>query len=254
MGINTNINKLIKHKLSLKRRIMAATTMRHDVQTSDDGKQHGFHPYETNGGSIISVAGADFAVIGSDSRLSEGYSILSRAQPHLYQLQSNAVIGSVGFHGDCLTFTKTLEIRLKMYEHEHNKKASTPAIAQLASTMLYNRRFFPFYVNTVVAGINREGEGCIYSYDPVGSYERECFRAGGSSASLLQPLLDCKLGGKNQGNFELNRNYTVSCPKEQVINLVKDAFISAAERDIYTGDALIINIVTKDGVAVETFP
>lgn len=222
---------------------------------ANDGKQaHGWNPYESNGGSIISVAGADFAVIASDSRLSEGYSILSRAQPHLYQLQPNCVVGCVGFHGDCLTFTKTLEIRLRMYEHEHNKKAATPAIAQLVSTMLYNRRFFPFYVNTVVAGINREGEGCIYSYDPVGSYERECFRAGGSSASLLQPLLDCKLGGKNQGNFELNRSYTVSCPKEQVINLVKDAFISAAERDIYTGDALIINIVTKDGVAVETFP
>jgi len=223
--------------------------------TTEDGKQHHFNPYESNGGSIISVAGPDFAVIGSDSRLSEGYSILSRAQPHLYQLQSNAVIGSVGFHGDCLTFTKTLEIRLKMYEHEHNKKASTPAIAQLVSTMLYNRRFFPFYVNTVIAGINNEGEGCIYSYDPVGSYERETYRAGGSSASLLQPLLDNQLGKKNQTSaFELNKTYTVKSSKEQVINLVKDAFISATERDIYTGDSLIINVITKDGVKVEHFP
>ena len=30
----------------------------------------------------------------------------------------------------------------------------------------------------------------MYSYDPVGSYEREEFRAGGSAAALLQPLLD----------------------------------------------------------------
>jgi 20S proteasome subunit beta 6 len=59
---------------------------------------------------------------------------------------------------------------------------------------------------------------------------------------------------KNQGTFELNRSYTVNYTKEQVINLVKDAFISAAERDIYTGDALIINVVSKEGVAVETFP
>ena len=36
--------------------------------------------------------------------------------------------------------------------------------------------------------------------------------------------------------------------------LVKDVFISAAERDIYTGDALFINIITKDGVKKETFP
>ena len=151
-----------------------------------------------NGGSIIGVAGENFAVIASDKRLSEGYSILSRNSPHLYQLQPNCVIGSVGFHGDCLTFTKTLEIRLKMFEHEHNKKASTPAVAQLISTMLYNRRFFPYYVNTIVAGLNNEGQGAIYSYDPVGSYEREVYRAAGSSSALLQPLLDSLLGMKNQ--------------------------------------------------------
>ncbi len=34
------------------------------------------------------------------------------------------------------------------------------------------------------------GKGAIYSFDPVGSYERETYRAGGSAASMLQPLLD----------------------------------------------------------------
>jgi len=88
----------------------------------------------------------------------------------------------------------------------------------------------------------------------VGSYERETYRAGGSSSALLQPLLDSQLGMKNQSaSFELNRSYTVKWSKEKVVALIKDAFISAAERDIYTGDELIVNIVTKAGVAVETF-
>lgn len=218
-------------------------------------KQHHFNPYAMNGGSVIGVAGEDFAVIASDTRLSEGYTILSRNAPHLYQVQPNCVVGSVGFHGDSLTFIKNLQIRLRMYEYEHNKKASTPAVAQLLSTMLYYRRFFPFYVNTIVAGINNEGQGCIYSYDPVGSYEREVYRAGGSSAALLQPLLDSQLGLKNQSpSFELNRSYTVKMSQERVVAIIKDAFISAAERDIYTGDGLVLNIVTKDGVRVEHFP
>ena len=34
------------------------------------------------------------------------------------------------------------------------------------------------------------GKGCVFSFDPVGSYEREVYRAGGSAASMLQPLLD----------------------------------------------------------------
>ena len=88
----------------------------------------------------------------------------------------------------------------------------------------------------------------------MGSYERETYRAGGSSSALLQPLLDSQLGMKNQSaSFELNRSYTVKWSKEKVVALIKDAFISAAERDIYTGDELIVNIVTNAGVAVDTF-
>ncbi len=70
---------------------------------------------------------------------------------------------------------------------------------------------------------------------------------------MLQPLLDSQLGLKNQGNFELNKSYTVKASKENVISLVKDAFTSAAERDIYTGDGLIINVITKDGIQSDHF-
>ena len=46
----------------------------------------------------------------------------------------------------------------------------------------------------------------------------------------------------------------VPLSRDKAVNLVKDVFISAAERDIYTGDALLINIITKDGVDMERFP
>ena len=42
----------------------------------------------------------------------------------------------------------------------------------------------------LVFSINAIGKGCVYSFDPVGSYDRETYRAGGSASSMLQPLLD----------------------------------------------------------------
>ena len=37
------------------------------------------------------------------------------------------------------------------------------------------------------------GRGAVYSFDPVGSYEREEFRAGGSGGALIQPFLDSQV-------------------------------------------------------------
>ena len=77
-----------------------------------------------------------------------------------------------------------------MYKYEHQKDISTPAVAQMLSTMLYYKRFFPYYISNVLAGLDEEGKGCVYSYDPIGHMERANFRAGGSAGALLQPLLD----------------------------------------------------------------
>ena len=49
---------------------------------------------------------------------------------------------------------------LQMYEQEHGKKMKTTAIAAMLSTMLYSRRFFPFYLHNIIAGLDDEGEDC----------------------------------------------------------------------------------------------
>lgn len=207
-----------------------------------------FDPYASNGGTILGIAGTDFAVVASDTRLSEGYSIHTRNCPKTYKLSDKSVLSCTGFYGDVLTLVKAVRARMISYKHIHQKEMSTPAIAQMLSTMLYGKRFFPYYVYNILVGIDENGKGLCYSYDPVGSYELEVFRAGGSASTLLQPLLDNQIGLKNQTGVE-----RVPLTKEFVVKLVKDVFTSAGERDIYTGDEVEIKIITKDGVATERF-
>lgn len=44
-----------------------------------------------------------------------------------------------------------------MYQHEYNKEMSTKAVSQLVTSLLYYKRFFPYYVHCVVAGIDQDG-------------------------------------------------------------------------------------------------
>lgn len=227
------------------------------ISAMDDYKkpvQVHFNPYDFNAGTILAIAGDDYSVIATDTRLSQGFSIHSREYPKTYNLTNGSVLGSCGFNGDVLTLTKVIEARLQVFQQDHGKPMSNSSVASMLSTILYYRRFFPYYTQNIVAGIDDEGKGAVFSFDPVGSYEREQYRAKGSASAMLQSLLDNQIGCKNQEGVE-----KASMPLKKCVNLVKDVFTAAAERDIYTGDSVIINIITKDndGKTVtkqETFP
>lgn len=211
--------------------------------------QNHFSPYSSQGGTVVAVSGSDYAIIASDTRLSEGFNIHSRNHPKTYKLGENILMGSAGFHGDALTLTRNIQTRMKMYEHAHKRTMNVGAVAQMLSNTLYYKRFFPYYVYNIIAGIAADGTGAVYSYDPVGCYERERYSACGSSERIIQPFLDNQIGRKN-----IKEDQPQELTREQCAHVLKDAFISAAERDIETGDGVLLCTITKDGIEEELFP
>ena len=115
---------------------------------------------------------------------------------------------------------------------------SLTACAQRLSHLLYNKRFFPFYVQCILGGLDEDGKGALYSYDPVGSYERESCRSAGSASSLIMPFLDNQVNRKNQyvpgsgTGHDLKEQEYADLPRKDVEELVRDAFTSAAERQM----------------------
>ena len=124
---------------------------------------------------------------------------------------------------------------------------STTAIAQLLGNTLYYKRFFPYYCFNVLAGIDSNGAGAVFGYDAIGSFERIPYGVTGSGSALITSILD------NQVEFKTHLKNFKELPLEDCLSLVKDVMTSAGERDIYTGDAVDIVIITKDGMKEEKF-
>ncbi|ODV62745.1 proteasome core particle subunit beta 6 [Ascoidea rubescens DSM 1968] len=212
--------------------------------------EHRFNPYSDNGGTILGIAGEDFAVLAGDTRHTTGYSINSRYEPKVFDVGDNIIMSANGFSADGNSLITNFKTNLQWYHFNNNEeKLKISSAARLIQHLLYGKRFFPYYVHTIIAGLDENGKGAVYSFDPVGSYEREQCRAGGAAASLIMPFLDNQVNFKNQANQPL-RYLSLN----EVLSLVKDAFSSATERHIHVGDYLEILIVTKEGVRTELYP
>ena len=218
--------------------------------------------YADNGGSTLGIAGADFSILAGDTRSTSGYSINSRYQPKLFKIGgddetgkgAHIVLSIVGFAADGLALQERLNAVVKMYRYQHGKRISTEACAHRLSKILYSKRFFPYYTHAILGGLDEKGRGAIFSYDPVGSYEREQCRAGGAASSLIMPFLDNQVNFKNQyvpgsgTGHDLQQKQAQSLPRKDVEDLVNDAFTSAVERHIEVGDGLQMLIITADGI------
>ncbi len=82
--------------------------------------------------TTVAVAGEDYVVVASDTRLTENYTILSRTHSNVYKMyensniklnkhiefpfsrHNNSLLLSTGFLGDVLTLKKTLDGRIKV--------------------------------------------------------------------------------------------------------------------------------------------
>ncbi|KAI5564366.1 hypothetical protein POPTR_014G069800v4 [Populus trichocarpa] len=213
-------------------------------------QQARFEPYDFNGGTCVAIAGADYCVVAADTRMSTGYNILTRDYSKICKLADKCLMASSGFQADVKALQKVLGAKHLIYQHQHNKQMSCPAMARLLSNTLYYKRFFPYYTFNVLVGFDEEGKGCVYTYDAVGSYEKVGYSAQGSGAKLIMPVLDNQL--KSPSPLLLPALDAVTPLTEaEAIDVVKDVFASATERDIYTGDKLEIVIVNADGIRRE---
>lgn len=215
------------------------------MNTNETPIERRWSPYVGNGGTVAGIAGANYCIVAGDSRLSERYSIHSRNVTKLQALSSKSVLGTAGMCAEAATLWKVLHYKCTFYKHNHRKEMATPSVAQMLSNTLYYKRFFPYYAMNCLGGVDEEGKGAVYSYDSIGSFERRSYGVTGTARELIMSLLD------NQVDFKTQKQNKVPLDVDDALDLMKDVFNGAAERDIYTGDAIDIAIITSEGIKWE---
>lgn len=213
--------------------------------------------YTDNGGSILGISSGNLAVLAGDTRSTDGYSINTRYDPKVFRIGSDdrIVLAFVGFAAGGKELKDRLDTICSMYHFTHGKPISVAACARRLSTLLYANRFFPYSVQTILMGLDEDGRGALYSYDPAGCYKRDQYAAAGVAATLLMPFLDSQVAFNNQyvpskgvRAVDLEARPKELLSQDAMVELVKSSFDNATERHIEIGDSLQLMILTKEGL------
>merc|ERR1712194_65503 len=100
-------------------------------------------------------------------------------------------VGFGGFATDVQTVSQLLKFKLKMYSLRENRSMRAKTIKQLISTSMYERRFGPWMVEPVVAGLDENNEPVLCSYDFIGAMsEAKDFTVSGTTSDQLMGVCE----------------------------------------------------------------
>ncbi|KAM3574505.1 hypothetical protein VYU27_003514 [Nannochloropsis oceanica] len=197
---------------------------------------------EDNGGTVLALAGSDYCIIGADTRLSSDYRIRTRNVSRLMEVSSHTYMGMAGSWADSTALRREMAYDLSCFEAKHGRPIGTAALGTFLSNCLYLHRLQPMYALNLVAGLDDKGRGAIYSYDVIGSFNRVAAACCGRGQELMQPVLD-QFTTEDRNQSVRQGCVPLSC--EEALRVMKDAFLSGAEREISIGDGVEIVVLRK---------
>ncbi|KAK9485200.1 nucleophile aminohydrolase [Lipomyces starkeyi] len=192
-------------------------------------------PSSINGGSVVAMAGKGCVAIGCDMRLGMQALTISNDFPKIFQF-NNAFLGLTGLATDVITLSEVFRYKVNLYNLREERKIEPETFANLVSSTLYEKRFGPYFVGPIVAGINsKSGNPYICGFDLIGciNFAKDFVVGGTSSAQLF---------GMCESLWEPDLE------PDDLFETLSQALLNAQDRDALSGWGAVVYVITKDKV------
>ena len=132
------------------------------------------------------MVGNKCVAIACDLRLGLQALTVSNNYPKIFQY-GPTYLGLTGLATDVATVSELMRYKVNLYRLREEREMAPRTLANLMSSSLYERRFGPFYVAPVVAGIDQKtGDPFICGFDSIGCiYFAKDFIVSGTASDQL---------------------------------------------------------------------
>lgn len=183
------------------------------------------------GTTTVGLVCKEGVVLASDRRATMGYLIASKDIDKIYPVSEHIAMTIAGSVGDAQTLIRWMQAEIKLYELRHEKKIGIEAAATLLANILTQYKFYPFFVQLLLGGIDEKPR--LFSIDMLGGITEEKLTSTGSGSPIAYGVLE--------DSYKEDKSVDENLP------IAARAVSAAMKRDAASGERVDLITVTKNG-------
>eukprot|EP00898_Chlorokybus_atmophyticus_P006969 jgi/Chlat1/7273/Chrsp58S06914 len=192
-----------------------------------------------NGSAIVAMAGNKCFAIAADRRLGIQGQTIACDFNKVFAIHDKLYVGLSGLATDAMTLQERFQFRHKMYKLREERDMRPKTFASLVSSLLYEKRFGPYFAEPVIAGLEPDGTPFLTVMDLLGASEKaEDFVVAGTATDSLFGACESM--------------YRPNLEPEDLFETISQCLLASVDRDCLSGWGGIVYVVSDKEVIVRT--
>ncbi|MGA2104822.1 archaeal proteasome endopeptidase complex subunit beta [Methanoregula sp.] len=188
------------------------------------------------GTTTVGLIFAGGVILATEKRATMGYMIASKRAKKVYQIADRIGMTIAGGVGDAQQLARIITVECNLYQIRRSRAISVGAASTLLSNYLNQNRYFPYYVQLLVGGMDEHGAS-VYSVDAMGgATKEEDIVSTGSGSPMAYGVLEDR--------------YRPNLNEDEATELAVRALRSAMKRDAGSGEGIHVVVITKESYKV----
>ncbi|CAG8446221.1 9589_t:CDS:2, partial [Dentiscutata heterogama] len=182
-----------------------------------------------NGSAVVAMVGKNCVAIAADRRLGVQLMTVSTDFRKIFPATGKCYIGLAGLATDVQTLSEKFRFKINMYKLREEREIEPRTLSNMVASTLYERRFSPYFVEPVIAGLDKNNQPFICTMDLIGCNDisQDFVVAGTASDSLF---------GMCESLWEPDLE------PEDLFETISQALLNAVDRDCLSGWGAVVHV------------
>jgi 20S proteasome subunit beta 3 len=185
------------------------------------------------------MKGKNCVALAMDRRLGAQFKTISMNFQRVFQMTDKILAGFIGLGGDVQTLAAELKAKLNLYSLKENRSIAPKTLASMLSHLQYKRRFSPYFIEPIIAGLTSDNEPYLATADSIGCMcDNDGFFCIGTGSENMLGICE---------SF-----YQDGLEADDLFEVISQALLSGLDRDAFSGWGAVVFIITPAGITAKT--